>query len=458
MFTNYSDEDLKLENRMRPLTEAYFGRTKEVETYIKLIDSFRKKYLVNKNDDYMNYYDIDVHNDPNKAKLEKFICDWFGFGTCSIMMQNTSIANMFTYSMSGRLDTIPTRNLIVSTSKGYRYKKEADYALIIMCPTGLFFNGDYTSEEIAATMLHEIGHNFSASQDFSFMILSKIYTSINLAIMFCFIGYLSPITAIPIVYSWLFAASNATGKAMSYFYKKAFEFLPVRVVNLIVSASNDIKYNISNFTNDIEWIFNTIEKYKVIFGGLGNDLANMSVNKIFDLVTGLGFSDERFADSFATMYGLGPELISAMEKLTVEEKDNSYRTKAINTCPFLKNWLNLVTIPYTFIRYALDPHPEFVTRVRIALDKLEADANDNAVSPKMRSRLKSDIKKLRDKLDQYEKYSITFNKVCSDPAAVTKAYQSILYKVFGGNIRYHIFTRSSGREINDRFKDRLKLK
>ena len=42
----------------------------------------------------------------------------------------------------------------------FKFKKEAGYAAIVCIYAGLIFNPNYSTEEIMAIIMHEIGHNF----------------------------------------------------------------------------------------------------------------------------------------------------------------------------------------------------------------------------------------------------------------------------------------------------------
>lgn len=440
----------KYKENLQSLNEVYFGKTKEVLYIEKCIRDLRAKYIG-------EMFSIDVHQDPLKYKLANAIEEAFGFGCVEIRFMSTGMINMATIPIGYQIDTISSRYLKVSRSGGYKFDKRGDFAAIFLIFTGLFFNEELTDSEITAVLLHEIGHNFTTAQDPINGVLQKIYLIYTLAN----IGMYDPQSMIISTA----AQSSAGAKLQVWFDNLRNREIPVigkiaGMIDLVFGIRNTIVYQILS----IKKVLSTI-----VLGPIGNLLhtvfemfirnpsrAFYELTKGIWYLTGMGYSDEQFADSFATMYGYGPEMVSALKKMDkLGVIKNDIATDIIRNVPVLNNWYQLSAIPAYMVVTAFDPHPNSAARLMNCLDQLEADMDEPGTNPKLKKHLAKDIKVLREAVKDYKEYSIDYEKVVDDPDAVRKAWYSIMIGTFQGDVSRHIFSRSSGREVNNRFRNLL---
>ena len=131
------------------IQEVYFGRIPEIEEIFQEFVKLRTDYMAIRTG----------KNSKQIAKIEKLIEHFFGFKAFSLDIVNNNSPNAYTYPVASSIDINPV-NYIETTSKGYRFKKEANVATISMITTGLFTNKAFSNEEVFATFLHEIGHSF----------------------------------------------------------------------------------------------------------------------------------------------------------------------------------------------------------------------------------------------------------------------------------------------------------
>lgn len=432
---------------IRPINEAYFGKSDGVKEIEKYVGQIKDKYK----DDW---YNTEINRDPLKYKLNKAIENAFGFNPVDVQFVLTIQPNMYTYSLGTRLGNIPSNNLIVKRTTGYSYDPKAGYACIICCPTGLFLDSKLTAAEVTAVMLHEIGHNFTAAQDPTQGIMSKIASALGL--VSCLLS------CNPTAISQGLKACTQTGADLFTFIDRVFEensvaYKASQYIGLTKNFIFDGIYQIMNFISFLAVMnLGPLASVNIIINTILSKLLNpMDLIASITNFTGYGYTDERFADNFATMCGYGPELSSAFKKLDKSDK-GALSNKIMNSAPFLKNYYDLSIIPAEIIIYAFDEHPHYMARLHNSLDMLEKSAGQKNVSPRMRARIRSDIKKIRSIIDSYEKKKAKANGYFEDPNFVRDDWYKVLSTSFKGDIAHKIYTRSSGDAINDRFEKLLK--
>ena len=132
-------------------------------------------------------------------------------------------------------------------------------------------------------------------------------------------------------------------------------------------------------------------------------------------------ADEKFADQFVTMYGYGPELISAFSKMVI---DYSKFEKKLVKIPILNLFVGLKKIAFDFgYRNFLDlEHPPMITRMKSVIANLESDLKHTPnLSPETRRDIMNQIKDCKLKIDQF------YNNTENDNMA-TKMIKSYSYK------------------------------
>lgn len=113
-------------------------------------------------------------------------------------------------------------------------------------------------------------------------------------------------------------------------------------------------------------------------------------------------ADEKFADQFATMYGYGPELSSALAKTMIDHSDFD---RALKDVPILNVLVGLNQIRKNLGNVSDDnPHPVTKNRLLGVLKQLEQDLKDTPnLTPGMRQDMQAQINQCRKTID------LTFN-------------------------------------------------
>ena len=168
-----------------------------------------------------------------------------------------------------------------------------------------------------------------------------------------------------------------------------------------------------------------------------------------------GYDDERFADSFATMYGYGPEMQTALEKLHDRKYSVYAMDKFISESPLIANYIDLFKLPVLFIIYAFDEHPELPARMKNACTQIEYDLKNHHFRPAMKARIKRDLKVMQANLAKYEKIN---SDVTENPKAIKELYYQWLLENFDGDLKHNVFFATKPKEINDSFLSKLRLK
>ena len=135
----------------------------------------------------------------------------------------------------------------------------------------------------------------------------------------------------------------------------------------------------------------------------------------------LSLNNEKTADNFATIYGYGPALSSALNKL--ETASPSELDKAFDKIPFLSNLYSINTSLAYIIIGGIDGHPETVTRMYDQLELLKREANKEDLDPKMRKVILKDIADC----EKVIKETTTLNDGIKDKELVSKLYSKFLH-------------------------------
>lgn len=427
------------------LQEAYFGKTPEVLKIEKVVAALKNKYDG-------NYYNLNINKDPMRLKLDEAIEEAFGFNPAYCLFVATSDMNAQTISTGMRIDVNNPKHLIVKTNNGYKYNPKAEVSTMFLLLNGLFFNPDMSPGEVTAILLHEIGHNFTSAQDNTQFVMSKIQS-----VIYLMTSLLQPLDLVTFPLFFTNKGMTSNVEIRRWLEKHPVAYYPVEIFGMGYNMLMDVISQINSFFTVLAGIVGPIALTVNTIANLISRLIFSSSAKIelVDAVTGHGYTDERFADNFAAMYGYSEELISGLSKLEYGDR-NRLAFKMLNASPFFKNWYDLSLIPSLLFISAIDPHPNLMARITNILDKLEADDAMKQMPPKMKNKLKHDISKTRECIDFYRKKATSKVDINQDKDAIKMQWYGALLKFCNGDIAHHIYTRSSGQEINDRFEKLIK--
>lgn len=346
------------------LNETYFGKSKELEIIEKSFD----KAIQSK----------DKIDAASLGTVAKQLQKKFGFDNVSIGIDKTPELNAYTY-----IDIADIKKMRIKTSEGYKAMPgNTCNILIVYSPSML--SGVLSGKELTAITLHEIGHQFAAK---------RISNSSSLRHMASYIRGLSELDKI------IKIASQETNSIADMFMmirrviSKLTEdavFAIKYVINTLILLKDILKtptlkdtYNLIGDTSKFSRVMNYIKNF---------DMVKKPV-RVHDL-------EEEMADSFATIYGYGPELASALTKIEAADIDDNFD-------PYDNSFYNLyIYIPiYTLLSYicTTDSGVAIQTskRVYAQLLTLRKEINDINTDAKTKKRILADIDELEKVYGKY---------------------------------------------------------
>ena len=297
------------------LTEVYIGKTKELLLAETQLDIFRKKYMSK----YV--FNTRVNSDKDLLKFDRMMEDIFGFGCFTLHIHNQPSVNAFTMPIDFRCDYRNPTDNIIADKNGFKFKKEYSYAAILGIYSGLIFNPAFTTPEIMALLLHEIGHNFNSALNKSNGTFINIIVTIE--------TFISIISGSPLALINTIKNSNQMRMALDTAGKN------MREQNAIPVIVYDVFKQLQSVLNTTALTINDILRV----GSLGSltiitalydcvrsaSMYIINPANIISKIIGLNimYKSELTADNFPTIYGYGPELASALNKFEGAEGDSS---------------------------------------------------------------------------------------------------------------------------------------
>ena len=335
------------------LNEAYFGKSKELEIIEKSFD----KAIQSK----------DKVDAASLGVVAKQLQKKFGFDNVSIGIDKTPELNAYTY-----IDIADIRKMRIKTSEGYKAMPGNTCSILIVYSPSML-SGVLSGKELTAITLHEIGHQFAAkriansSSELDKIIRIASQETNSIADMFMMIRRV---------------ISKLTEDAV---------FAIKYVINTLILLKDILK------TPTLKDTYNLIGDSSK-FGRILNNLKNFDMRKnppvrVHDL-------EEEMADSFATIYGYGPELASALTKIEASDIDEEFD-------PYDNSFYNLyIYIPiYTLLSYICTSDSGIAIqtsrRVYAQLLTLRKEMNDINTDAKTKKRILADIDELEKVYGKY---------------------------------------------------------
>lgn len=365
------------------LNEAYFGKS---ETLLKM-----EEYIGKIRDEYSRFKDNAATE--NCQLFNRLMEQQFGMEVFALHIIPSKIKNAFTNPIATRFDVFLKNDLSkkvkMDKDRGYYFDKDNGLCIICTIYGGLLEDKKISNAEILAILLHELGHNFADAVNNNIKAYNRglVFTQILLQI----------ISAI----------------------SSSFKTLPISIVSDIYNTNTFIKYHETDRTEKkfgailtgIDFKFgdiamNVSEFFSRISFGLGN-----KINKLFAKLNKLFESDnihapkqnEMLSDKFATIYGYGPELQSALSKMTL---NTGSVEQFVEKIPLFGPMMNLSYAESTSDFFKYDEHPQLIQRINSSISALEFELNKHNLDPKLEKTIKSqinDLKKTKDRVMTIEK-------------------------------------------------------
>lgn len=373
-------------NSLDPLNEVYIGKKASLLEMEKVIHELRSPYLRKNGNNYSGA--ISAVRDKNLLLLEKLIEEEFGFKNLYLTISNKPYMNAWTHPIDFYLDSsMNMQNLVVTSSKGYRFKPEAKVSTDIAITSKLLFDPSFTDGEILAILLHEIGHNFESVMNQNLCTFSQLY-------------------------SFLIFMTGLSGQITNLLYTsntiKDFEnnikrfIVRSNGVGTLVGFGSMISASVTKILVELEGVINIVTLGTGKLAIMALNTANRFFNPaqfILDFIYSIpGKGKENLADSFCYIYGYGEEQISALSKM--DSKEMSDIETQFNNVPILASIKDIFSYPATLLAYFLDPHPLVVKRCKNIINDCKYDI-EHEEDPRVRKELIEQMKKLEKAQNDY---------------------------------------------------------
>lgn len=372
------------------LLELYFGDS-AVEKLQEQFTKFRSKYVGGNWTPKINY-------DPDLIKFNRLCEDQFGYYRFCLSISPVYDYNAFMINV-GYLaednigDTFFSNLKIYKNNKGFYYDKAAKVSAITNIYFGLLSDKRFTDREVFAIMLHEIGHSFT------YAVLNRDGVIGGGS---CLINIVRKVNA-----------------AINNNLQKDRDFSDKRVESDIQSPS--ITSRISNFVNGKFNIKNAVYSLSKTVKGMRQNVKHY------------GYTNEKFADTFASMYGYSSELQIALQKLTDAYRDfnkNPKKKPPGDLSVIIMVGLLSANNMIEFLLNMKDEHPDGLTRIKVQIEYLEKELRNVSLDPKM----KMDLQRHLAIQMQIIKDFIDSSKD-PDVSRAYNTYYTKLYEKYGGDIR-----------------------
>lgn len=420
------------------LNEVYYGKTKNLIEAEKLLAQVKADY----DGDYYNVANVMV--DERYKKMQDLIAKEFGLKNFYLYAEPVKEINAMTLPLSWAIECMPTcrlnKNLIVD-KKGMRFREEAGLSIETDIYSGLLLNPNYSAGEIIGIILHEIGHNFqSVIDDTMFYLTDATHMTTLLRIIISDIMRGWPVDAVMDALTPI-TASNFI-KNISIEIDRA--LMGIDWIRFILNIYSNIAGRVKSAKYMIIRIINSIMGF-VAIANPAMIIKQIVQGVIETILDPLGYRGEQIADSFATIYGYGPELSSALMRMQTEHDFGDNYEKVLNKSIFgqiLRTGYGVVLLSVT----VLDVHPNAVERCLAQVRYLKAELDKGKMSPELRRDIKRQIDQIEDNLED-----IMSNPNLEERWDIFRyAYATAIYNS-GGDFRHNTFM---GKDINKNIQKR----
>lgn len=432
------DETYSLNREQRRvLNEVYIGKTKELLAIERELDLFRNAHME-------RYFEPMINSDPQLLKINRMFEKAFGFGCFTLEIINQMQINACTMSIDYKYDvkSFGKEKDVIVDKTGYKFNPAYDYAGIVMIYSGLIFNPNYTTEEIMAVILHEIGHNFFSTIDgtnglFILLVKTLVLISALQSNIFSLLYMFNGVDSLLVKLDRNLREKNSIIVTVLDYYS-FFTDLLAQAKTTIFGILNVLTFN----------LFKT-----VLYAFVGAIKIYSMSNPLNILLTMGKYKNERTADNFPSIYGYGPALTSAVNKFEAHGYSPSKMMNAIENTPVISTIYNMISLPAEILVTAFDEHPAGIARAQDQLDLLNEELKKSDLDPKMKKVIKSDIILIEKQMQKI----IDNSKGMQDPDLARHCYNRWLYEKTGSKEIKDILLSDKRRfyEYDRVFYDRL---
>ena len=412
------------------INEIYFGRTKEMDKLVEQMRILRRKY-------YGQPFFRNINVDEDLLKFDRLVEDAFGFEAFALIIEPSGTFNAFTFPVSGQLGNKKAKNIMASKN-GFKFDKRDGMCTSVFMYSSLFTDERFTDEEIVATILHELGHNFSASICTNGYLLSMVRKVLSAMILL-----MSPIA--------IFIPNGLTSVMHSnkYFAKFYAEFMRDAKTH---KGLSDAIYIIRSFGQLLlairDTLFGLLEPFTIFSPAfipiMVQNLVRFAYSKcnllaLVKLV--LGKEDENVADNFASFYGFSKELDSALFKFENYYGGNKGVELSANI-PIIGHLYNVMMEPFLLLIQCMDEHPTNEQRTANSITYMKRELNKEKIDPKMKKVIQRELEKTEELYDE-----LVTNLDSRNTKYFSRLFSSTILKIFGMN--FDRPTNTHRKSLND---------
>lgn len=390
-------EHLGYDSDVDLLNELYVGETKFIDKLIDAVSKARAPYVgkmkkpINGNKDFIEIGDM--------------IAKEFGFYAVTFMVPFDVSMNAFTYPITMAIDASTTgvKPKFVK-DRGMKYDESIHKLCILVAVTaGVWYNEKISDREVVAAILHEIGHSFVLQSERMIDIIEANRLSIAFSVIYktiidVVVSLSMPAYGAVTIPKDIKLIINASNKGKEILNKTHRELANHPLFSGVLSVSEYLLNTALNVFKNIAMVFGDAVKLMAIpFAVLNKILEPLSKQ-----TNAIGRSQEYMSDSFATMYGLGPEIGSFLMKIGIDAGSSGLIVdKALNKIPIIGALRETLNIPILLLSNTLNTHPSTPARINKILDELNKELKDSDLSPKTKEAIKKNIKDLEKIKDEY---------------------------------------------------------
>lgn len=423
MYENTGDKLIKdLENSLHSygiVNEVYVGKTpgllkaeqamEEICQFIKDREEGKAKGKVMKQKAYKdlvralsNEYEIDRFEliFTDSAVAGKYPGHQSKYSSLPKGYMATSAMNMYGSTSVLLVDDI--KNLVknIAFKSGKSDKLAGKKSVCIFLQAELVTTHGLNAQEMMSVLLHELGHSFTMNY---IMVISLIFTLITSPMTFLSIGWRNFYNS-----SLFISTARFANMIMPQFLSNI-----LRSINKLITPYLQAAMPMLRLADGLKYF------YKLLFDTtIDMKYKTCEFNKIIANMLS-GYANERYSDSFATTYGYGVDLTSAIRKISyLNDSTISKMVPGSDTTSF-----DMLYTMSEFISAILDPHPSTISRVSNQINKLKRDLN-SIEDPQLKATVQKQIEAIQELYDNFytkENQTTEMNR-----------YLKVLDKIFKG--------------------------
>ena len=371
--------------------EGYVGKTPNLIKIEELIREIKMDVIgvdeVRGIEDFkyhMTMHLKNIANHKNWKRIEDRLTQEFGFSRVSLFIN----AHTISVNNPEAATIVPVRSILTrailtkvplqNTKHGELYRDDGSMLLTISITSQLFFI--LKPDELLAVLLHEVGHNFD--------IMNSSHCAEWFGWVFGFIREAENLDS-DIKNFGILRASGDT------FFMKFVHLVKNtklgRIINQFISIYKEVDklkemtYLIRFFNGYVKHAYQRV-----------SSISTLQLAFLISKKTITGYSREFWSDSFATAYGYGPSLISALKKIS--ERSNFISTGNLSIFNNVSYIYSILTLIPAMI---LDENQHEQTRIKDIIASLERVSKDPAIPEFQRKCIQRDIEIAKKEYDLY---------------------------------------------------------